>query len=95
MAAPKGRKEQKMTQIDLTIDGMACSMCENHICDAIRRAVPVKKVTAFHKTGQAVALTEQPIDLTALKAAVEATGYRVTAISSRPYEKKGLFSHFF
>lgn len=84
-----------MTQIDLTIDGMACSMCENHICDAIRRAVPVKKVTASHKTGQAVVLAEQPIDLTALTAAVEATGYRVTAISSRPYEKKGLFSRFF
>lgn len=84
-----------MTRIDLTIDGMACSMCENHICDAIRRAVPVKKVTASHKTGQAVVLTEQPIDLTALREAVEATGYRVTAISSRPYEKKGLFSHFF
>ena len=74
---------------------MVCSMCESHICDAIRRAVPVKKVTASHRTGQAVVLTEQPIDLTALTAAVEATGYRVTAISSRPYEKKGLFSRFF
>ena len=84
-----------MTRIDLTIDGMVCSMCESHICDAIRRAIPVKKVTASHKTGQAVALTEQPIDLTTLRDAVEATGYRVTAISSRPYEKKGLFSRFF
>ncbi len=84
-----------MTQIDLTIDGMACAMCESHICDAIRRAVSVKKVTASHRTGQAAVLAEQPIDLTNLREAVEATGYRVTAISSRPYEKKGLFSHFF
>ncbi len=81
-----------MTQITLTIDGMACSMCESHICDAIRRAFPVKKVTASHRAGQAVVLTEGPIDLTALREAVDKTGYRVTGVTTQPYERKGLFS---
>ena len=35
-----------MVQITVGVDGMACSMCEAHVSDAIRKAFPVKKVTA-------------------------------------------------
>ena len=43
-----------MFETVIRIDGMMCGMCEAHICDAIRSAVPVKKVSASHGKGQAV-----------------------------------------
>ena len=46
-----------MYQITLSIDGMACSMCESHVCDTIRSKFSVKKVTASHSKGEAVILT--------------------------------------
>ena len=73
------------------IDGMMCGMCESHVNDAIRRAFPVKKVTSSHAKGETVILTEADIDEAALRAAVDATGYKVLSIESGPYEKKGFF----
>ena len=37
-----------MTQITLHIDGMMCGMCEAHVNDAVRKAIPVKKVKSSH-----------------------------------------------
>ncbi len=76
----------------LKIEGMACGMCEAHICETIRKAVPgAKKVTASHKRGEASFLSEAPADADALKRAVAATGYACLSAESAPYEKKGLF----
>lgn len=80
-----------MLKITLKIDGMMCGMCESHVNDAIRRAFPVKKVTSSHKKGETVILTETDISEQKLRDAVEATGYRVLAVSKESYEKKGLF----
>ena len=77
-----------MYQTTLKIDGMMCGMCESHINDTIRKAAPVKKVTSSHTKGEAVVLTDEPLDIEAVKAAVHATGYEVTDASSVPYEKK-------
>ena len=79
-----------MNKITVKIDGMMCGMCESHVNDAIRRAFPVKKVTSSHTRGETVILTEEPIDEAAVRAAIDATGYRVVSVESRPYEKKGL-----
>ena len=35
---------------------------------------------------------EQPVDVETLKAAITETGYTVTGVQTRPYEKKGFFS---
>ena len=80
-----------MNKITVKIDGMMCGMCESHINDAIRRAFPVKKVTSSHTKGETVILTEKPIDEAALRAAIDATGYKVLTVESGPCEKKGLF----
>lgn len=80
-----------MLKITIQVDGMACSMCESHVNDAIRRAFPVKKVTSSHKKGETVILTENDLDETAIRDALAPTGYTVTAIAKEPYEKKGLF----
>ena len=74
-----------MIETTVKVDGMMCGMCEAHVSDAIRGALPVKKVTASHTKGQAVILSE------ALRAAIGKTGYEVQGVSARPYEKKGLF----
>ena len=39
-----------MVKTTLQIDGMMCGMCEAHICDTIRKAVPKAK-TAIDETG--------------------------------------------
>ena len=81
-----------MFKTTLKIDGMMCGMCEAHICDAIRKAVPqAKKVSASKNKKEASFLTENPVDKDSLKAAIDATGYTCLGIDSAPYEKKGLF----
>ena len=81
-----------MIKTTLKIDGMMCSMCEAHVCETIRRAVPAaKKVAASKGKKEAAFLTEEAVDAEALKAAVDATGYTCLGIESVPYEKKGLF----
>lgn len=82
-----------MVKITLDIDGMACGMCEAHINDAVRQQFAVKKVASSHKTGKTEIFAESAPDTEKLRAAIEATGYRVTHIQSEPYEKKG-FSLF-
>ena len=81
-----------MNQVTLKIDGMMCGMCEAHICDTIRKAVPsAKKVAASRTKKEASFLTETAVDTNALKATIDATGYTCLGIESAPYEKKGLF----
>ena len=81
-----------MIKTTLKIDGMMCSMCEAHICDVIRKAVPgAKKVSASHAKGEASFLSEGPADESALKNAIAATGYACLSVTAEPYEKKGWF----
>ena len=81
-----------MIKTVLKIDGMMCGMCEAHVCDAIRRAVPAaKKVSASRSRGEASFLTEEAVDGVSLKAAIDATGYSCLGVESAPYEKKGWF----
>ena len=81
-----------MIKTVLKIDGMMCGMCEAHVADAIRKAVPAaKKVTASRRKGEASFLTEEAVDTAALKAAIDATGYTCRGRESTPYEKKGWF----
>ena len=81
-----------MIKTTLKIDGLMCSMCEAHICDTIRKAVPsAKKVSASHAKGEASFLSEEAVDAERLKAAIDSTGYTCLGVDSAPYEKRGLF----
>ncbi len=82
----------QLEKITLKIDGMVCSMCESHINEAVRRAVPVKKVTSSHRKGETVVLMEDPVDEKALREAIDRTGYRVMSLKREPYERKGHFA---
>lgn len=84
-----------MIETTIFIEGMMCSMCEAHICDVLRGSFPVKKASASCKKGEAVVLSEQPLEESALRGAIAKTGYTVTAVRSKEAgEKKGLLGLF-
>ncbi len=80
-----------MTKTTLKIDGMACSMCENHMNDTIRKNFSVKSVKSSYQKGELVVISKEPLDEEKLRKAIADTGYQVTAITAEPYEKKGFF----
>ena len=80
-----------MIKTILSVEGMACGMCESHVNDAVRNAFAVKKVSSSFKKGETEIVSEAPLDETALRSAIEATGYRVLSCRTEPYEKRGLF----
>ena len=77
-----------MVKTVLTIDGMACGMCESHVNDAVRSAVAVKKVTSSFRRGETEIISEEPPDGETLRRVLGGIGYTVTAIRSEPYERK-------
>jgi copper chaperone CopZ len=83
-----------MNKITVKIDGMMCGMCESHINDAVRKALPVKKVTSSHAKGETVILAEEPISEDRLRAAIDPTGYQVRRVTVEPYTKKRLLGRF-
>lgn len=80
-----------MYKITLKIDGMMCGMCEAHINDAIRKALPVSKVKSSHSKGRTELISEEDISETELRSVIEKTGYMLLTVDKEPYEKKGLF----
>lgn len=81
-----------MIQTTIKVSGMACSMCEAHINDAIRAALPIEKVSSSHSKGETVIVSRDPLDEEKLRGIINATGYTAGEVSTAPYEKKGLFS---
>lgn len=81
-----------MVQTTLKVNGMMCGMCESHINDVVRKTAKVEKVSSSHTKGETVIVSAEPLDTEALKAAIAATGYTVTGVEEKPYEKKGFFS---
>lgn len=71
-----------MTKTVLSIEGMACGMCEAHVNDAIRANFSVKKVFSSHKKGQTEIISEQPLDEVKLQEVIGKTGYSLTGVSS-------------
>ena len=81
-----------MLKTTLKIDGMACSMCEAHINEAIRKACPkAKKVASSFAKGEATFLTEETPDEERLRQGIDGTGYILLSCETKPYQKKGLF----
>ena len=72
-----------------------CGMCEAHINDVIRANFRAGKVSSSYRKGEAVVLSEAPLDEERLKRVVAETGYTVTSVAVAPYEKKGLFASIF
>ena len=82
-----------MQEITVGVDGMMCGMCESHVNDAVRAAFPtVKKVSSSHGAGKTVIVIEEDSPDEKIREVIDKTGYTVTGITRKPYEKKGFFS---
>lgn len=82
-----------MIETIVKVDGMMCGMCEGHINDAIRSHFQVRKVSSSHSKGQTVIRSQEPLDREQLVRVIDATGYKVLDVVSRPVEKRGLLGH--
>ena len=80
-----------MYKTTVTIDGMACRMCEAHVNEAIRKSFNVKKVTSSFKKGTAEIISNRPLSADKLRELLDPTGYMVTDVKSEEYVKRGLF----
>ncbi|SFG14102.1 heavy-metal-associated domain-containing protein [Oribacterium sp. WCC10] len=74
-------------RVTVIVDGMMCGMCEIHVKDAVRKALPdAKDVTASHESGKVKFTlgkkTDMPELLDALHAAIDPEGYRITEVTS-------------
>ncbi len=89
-----------MYKTTLSVEGMMCGMCEQHVREAVQNAlaenhVEAKKITASRKDKELVVLAEHSIDEKLLRSAVEATGYETGLYRSEVYEEKGFFKRLF
>lgn len=82
-----------MIETIVKVDGMMCGMCEGHINDAIRSHFQVRKVSSSHSKGRTVIRSQEALDQEQLRQVIDATGYKVLDVVSRPVEKRGLFGH--
>jgi len=65
----------------LKIDGMMCGMCEAHVNDAIRKAVPgARKVKSSHRKGECSFVTDTAPDEEVVRKAIEETGYKLISV---------------
>jgi copper chaperone CopZ len=81
-----------MLKTTLKIDGMMCGMCEAHVCDAIRKAMPkASKVKASHVKKEASFVTEDKADEDLIRSKIDETGYKVLDIRTEEYKRFSLF----
>lgn len=81
-----------MIKTTLKIDGMMCGMCEAHVCDAIRKAVPsAKKIKASRTKKTATFVTEDEVDLKLVEDTIKETGYEFLGVDSETFLKRRLF----
>ena len=75
----------RLIQTRVGVEGMMCGMCEAHVNDAVRKAIPVKKVSSSHAKGETLIITEGVPDAAKIRQAIDATGSTVSTIDSKPY----------
>lgn len=85
-----------MYRTTLGVEGMMCSMCEQHVREAVQKAlernlIEAKKVTASKSRKEVVVIAEHPVDERLMRSAVEVTGYETTHFRSEPHVEHGLF----
>lgn len=80
-----------MFKTTIQVEGMACSMCESHVQEAIRRLGSVSKVKANRKKKEVSFLSEEILDPKTIQKTIEELGYKCKSISTSEHKKKSLF----
>ena len=83
-----------MIRITVRVEGMMCGMCEAHVNDAVRKALPVKKVTSHHKKKETVILAEEDIPDSRLEAVIRDSGYTFLGADRTEEKTRGLKALF-
>lgn len=73
----KDKKENKIMELTLNIEGMMCPHCEKNVKDTLEAIDGVKMATTSHKEGTAVVNLSKEMDPEILKEAVRQKGYAV------------------
>lgn len=66
-----------MKEINLKVEGMVCSGCENRVKNALKDIPEVKEVVARHTDGIVVITLNKDIDVNTLKEKIEDLGFEV------------------
>jgi len=64
----------------LTIEGMACNHCEEHVKKALSALKGVKSVKVSHISGKAELVLKAPVSESDLRSAVEDAGYSLKGV---------------
>ena len=66
-----------MKETNLIVNGMMCGGCENRVKNAIKNIEGVENVTADHKTGKVIVISDNEVSEEIIKEALEDIGYEV------------------
>ena len=66
------------TSTTLNVTGMTCAHCEASVREEIGELPGVESVTADHATGEVVVTSAEPLDRSAVAAAVAEAGYELS-----------------
>ena len=66
-----------MKETILIVNGMMCGGCENRVKNAIKNIEGVENVTADHKTGKVIVISNNEVSEEIIKEALEDIGYEV------------------
>ncbi len=77
-----------MIRTIVSVEGMACGMCEAHVNEAVRNHFKVKKVESSHSEKKTEILSEDRLDEAELRKVIEDTGYTVKGVTEETVEKK-------
>ena len=66
-----------MKEIVLKVNGMMCGGCESRVKNAIKNIEGVENVTADHKTGKVIVISNNEVSEEIIKETLEDIGYEV------------------
>ena len=66
-----------MKETILIVNGMMCGGCENRVKNAIKNIEGVENVTADHKTGKVIVISNNEVSEEIIKETLEDIGYEV------------------
>jgi copper chaperone CopZ len=70
-----------MITTTLGIEGMACSMCEAHINDAIRKNFSVRRVKSSRRKKTCVVVSDEPLDEKKVELVIAQLGYDLVSFA--------------
>lgn len=69
-----------MIKTEMTIEGMACGMCEAHISDALRKNFPARHIRTSFRKRRSVFISDDMPDEDELRKVISDLGYTVVSV---------------